>query len=298
MTRHLLHVGYPKTGSTYLQRWFEAHPQLAFADGGIAGFRSVYAIAREAATGRADPLVRVTSLEGLTAPGPDAGGMSVDYAAYRQFEMAAAQSRVCSTLGALFPGAMVLIVTRGFRSVILSALSQYARSGGDVDVLQLTRSAGWDRDFATVFHYDRVIGEYERTFGTGNVLVLPYELLRDDADAFLRALTGPLGVEPLAPLRERVNESLSPIELHWYPRITRFVRKLGSPRLFETYIAAAQRNRLRRGIALLQRLRPGVPITADSIPDELVNAFRGLADSLRGRPLYAPYASEYLFANG
>lgn len=294
MTRHLLHIGYPKAGSTYLQRWFASHPQLAFADGGLAGFRSVYAIAQSAASAEADPLVRVTSCEALAVPGEDAGRPSVDYDGYRRFDMAAAQERACRTLAALFPGATVLIVTRGFRAVILSALSQYARSGGDLDLAEHIRSAGPDHHLIAVFDYDRLIAEYQRAFGAANVLVLPYELLRDDADAFLRALAEPLGIEPLAGPRERVNEGLSPVELYWYPRLTRAVRRLRSRRLFGAYIAAAQGNRLRRGIALLQRLRPGEPVTAASIPDEFLDAFRGRAESLRGNPLYAAYAAEYL----
>lgn len=294
MTRHLLHIGYPKAGSTYLQRWFESHPQLAFEDGGIAGFRSVYAIAQAAASSRAEPLVRVTSCEALASPGEDAGRTSIDYDTYRRFDMADAQTRACSTLASLFPGAMVLIVTRGFRAVILSALSQYARSGGDLDVAELIGKADRDHDLTVVFHYDRLIAEYQRAFGAANVLVLPFELLRDDAGAFLRALAAPLGIDAHAAPRERVNEGLSPVELYWYPRLTRFVRRLRSRRLFDTYIAAAQRNRLRRGIAVLQRLRPGAPVTAASIPEEFVNAFRGRAESLRGNPLYAAYAAEYL----
>ncbi len=32
----LLHIGCPKTGTTYLKRWFEAHPQLLFVHDGMA----------------------------------------------------------------------------------------------------------------------------------------------------------------------------------------------------------------------------------------------------------------------
>jgi hypothetical protein len=51
MSRHLVHIGYPKAGSTYLQRWFASHPQLAYREGGIAGFPNVYALARDGAAG-------------------------------------------------------------------------------------------------------------------------------------------------------------------------------------------------------------------------------------------------------
>lgn len=291
--RHLLHIGYPKAGSTYLQRWFEAHPQIAYVEGGVGGLQSAYSIAREAAEGGVDPLIRVTSSEVLSAPGPDAGRASVDYGRYAAFDMASAQSRVCTMLAALFPGATVLIVTRGFRAVIRSALSQYARSGGDADVLQLIRGQR-DHDLAVAYHYDRLIGEYQRAFGESNVIVMPFELLRDEPDAFIRTIAARLGVEPVAAPSGRVNEGISPVELYWYPRLTRFARRLPSRRLFDSYIGAMDRGRLRPAVALLQRLRPGTPVTLESIPDEFVDAFRGRAESLRGNPLYAPYAAEYL----
>ena len=37
-----------------------------------------------------------------------------------------------------------------------------------------------------------------------------------------------LGIDPHPPSRERINESLSPIEMYWYPRLTRFVRRIPS----------------------------------------------------------------------
>lgn len=290
-TRHLLHVGYPKAGSTFLQQWFSGHPQLAHHYGAIAGFRDMHAIARE---GTLDHhyRYRVTSNEELVAPRPDAGSAAVDYEHPREgVTLAVAQERVCAMLAALFPNATVLIVTRGFRSMILSSLSQYARSGGEADLRELL-GHGQQREHA--WHYDALIALYRRTFGDENVLVLPYELLRDDAEAFTRTLAGRLGIDPHPPSRERVNESLSPVEMVWYPRLTRIVRCVPSRRLFDLYIRAALRNDLRLPIALLDRIRPVKPFTSGSIPEEVVARFRGCADSLRENPLYAPYAADYL----
>ena len=296
VTRHLLHIGYPKTASTFLQRWFEAHPQLAYVEGGIGGFRDVYAIARENAVSCNEPLYRVTSAEVLSAPLPDSGKRAHDYSRVPPLATADAQRGVCSTLAALFPNARVLIVTRGFRSMILSSLSQYARSGGDLDLCDLIRKTIEQRDprFLQSWDYDALLGFYRNAFGSDNVLVMPYELLRDDADQFIRTLSENLGIEPCPVEKHRINESLSPVELYWYPRLTRAVLRLPSPRMRAAYASAAMRNRLRRPIAILQRLRPGTPVTSASIPDELVEMFRGRAESLRNNALYAPYEAEYL----
>lgn len=296
MTRHLLHVGYPKTGSTFLQRWFATHPRLAYVEAGIAGFRDVYSIARESAVAKDAPLYRVTSAEVLTAPIPDAGERVIDYKNVFNVRVATAQLQICSTLASLFANATVLIVTRGFRSMILSTLSQYARTGGEIDLVQMVRTAHEQRDqrFLESWDYDTLISAYRSAFGADNVIVLPYELLRDDADKFIHTLALRLGIDPIPAERERVNEALSPVELYWYPRLTRVMRRLPASRLRAAYISAAQENRLRRPIAVLQRLRPGTPFTAASIPDGLVDMYRGRAESLRGDPLYAPYAADYL----
>jgi hypothetical protein len=294
MTGHLIHVGYPKTGSKFLQRWFAAHPQLAFADGGIAGFRDVYAIAQESVAPRADLLYRVTSCEGLTAPHANAREAVVEYARERHVDMATSQSAACQSVAELFPNALVLIVTRGFRSMILSSYSQYVRSGGDADLADLI-AAKTNLSALDPWDYDAIIDLYTRAFGEGNVIVMPYELLRDDVDAFTRTLESRLGLSHFDIAPDRVNASLSAVEMYWYPRLTRAARKLpiGS-RLRGLYQRAAFANRLRPLIATLQRLRPGKPITADAIPDEVVNAYRGKAERLRGNPLYARYAIDYM----
>jgi hypothetical protein len=299
MTGHLIHVGYPKTGSTLMQQWFDAHPQLAHRYGSIAGFRDVQAIARAGAARDDDAILyRVTSCEGLSTPLAHAGDLAIDYS--RETDMAVSQMRVCSALASLFPNAVVLIVTRGFRSMILSSYSQFVRSGGDVDLAESL--AGWqteagaELDFTNVtpWDYDHLIKIYTEAFGAGNVIVMPYELLRDDPDEFTRWVSRRLGIDHLPATSERVNESLSPAAMYWYPRLTRLVRRTRSRKVFELYIRAAFNKRLGLLIAVLQRLRRGTPVTAAAIPDDVVNAFRGKAESLRGNPLYAPYATEYL----
>jgi hypothetical protein len=301
MTRHLLHIGFPKTGSTLLQQWFAAHPQLAFADGGIAGFYDVYGIVRSGVHPRGDVRYHVTSSEGLSAPNPEAGGGSVEYLDRHRANMPASQAAICATLSAIFGGSLVLIVTRGFRAMILSSYSQYVRSGGNVpfDELIAPPRAGRSADvehLATLgpWDYDRVIGLYAAAFGAANIIVMPYELLRDDAHAFFATLAARLDIDHIHAATERVNPSLSPVEMFWYPRLARTAQRMRSARLFRFYARLAFTNRLRVPIRVLQRLRPGTPVSANAIPDAVLDSFRGRAESLRGNPLYAPYASDYL----
>ena len=288
VTGHLIHVGFPKTGSNFLRRWFLEHPQLAYANGAIAGYRDVYGLVREAAAPRAEVRYRVTSSEALTAPHRDTG--SDVYRHDDPVDPAVGQENACAALRAIFPNAHVLIVTRGFRSMIYSSYSQYIRLGADVPIEALSDhpmiGAPWD--------YDRVIAMYEEAFGAERVIVMPWEMLRDDVDGFFRFLEGRLGLTHFPPSPGRLNPSLSPVELYWYPRLTRMVQRLpiGS-RMKRVYLRGALANRFHGLIALLQRVRPGKPVTAEAIPERLIDAYRRKARTLRDNPLYARYASDY-----
>lgn len=293
MTRHLLHVGYPKTGSKVLQRWFAEHPQIAFDSDGIAGFRDVHAMTRAAAMQHQDVRCHVTSYEGFVAPRVDSEALLIDYEAARRLDLHAAQESVCAILRELFPNADVLIVTRGFRAMILSAYSQYLRSGGDATFEELTALR---TDDPSRWNYDQLIATYTRAFGAERVLVLPYELLRDDADRFARIIEERLGLDHHAPPRERLNVSLSPAELYWIPRIIRTARRLPWRRAARLATRAASAKRLRIPIRVLERMHRDRRVTIDSIPAEVVEALRGRADSLRDDPLYAPYAADYLWS--
>jgi hypothetical protein len=295
MTGHLLHIGYAKTATNFLRAWFAAHPQIGFVHGGIAGFANVHELSRLSHPGRPEPLWRATSSEVLATPHSEIGE-GVSYDRERRAALPAEQAEICERLAGLFPGASVLIVTRGFRSMILSSYSQYVRTGGAADLEALIA----DAQDADAWHYDRLIGLYRAAFGADHVVVLPWELLRDDPAAFAAAIERRLGLDPGPLPGHRYNPSLSATELRWYPRITRALLALPvgeriRRRLFRVHARAAFRNRLRRPIAVLQRLRPAPPVTAALIPDALVERFRGQAELLRSEPPFAPYSADYLF---
>jgi len=281
MTRHLIHIGYPKTGSNALRAWFAAHPRIAFEDGAIAGWRSVYAIAAGPARSARAAAWRVTSGEGLATPHPQVGRPRVDYAGLRPGEIAAGQARVCGDLAALFPGAAILIVTRGFRAMLLSSYSQYVRTGGRLDFAAFCRT-----DSDGVWDFDRLIGLYEAAFGAGNVIVLPYERLRDDPQGFLADLAGRMDLDPHASSVPTLNAAVSPAALAWFPRLARRL----PPALFARAEAGGA---LERAARLLQTLRP-LPLPDESqVPEAILRRYRDCAARLRTRPGFAAYVRDY-----
>src|SRR4051794_5362767 len=118
MQRHLVHVGYPKAGSTTLQAWFASRSEFVFADETIGGVTSADGIAGHVAT--TDDAVRwvVTSAERLIVPAIE------DFGEPPTEPIAVRRRRVCERLRTMFGDPTILIVTRGFRGIMASNYSQ------------------------------------------------------------------------------------------------------------------------------------------------------------------------------
>jgi hypothetical protein len=303
MTQHLIHIGWPKAGSSFLQEWFARHPELHYSPNGIAGFSDVLGLARVL---EMPYRYHVTSAENLAVPSPNAGHAHPGGGRPGPPQRDAIQPRqaaVCTLLSALFPGSRVLIVTRGFRSLVRSGYSQGVRMGFPSRPASRSAPGGAPQTGAVrPHHYDYVIGLYRAAFGAENVIVLPYELLRDDQARFLATLEERLGLEHVEIPIGRVNESLTPEELYWYPVISRAVSAVTmtiGERAYRTiyprYVWLTFHNRLRPLVRVLSRIRPGRRVTEAYFGPRYGLQFAGQAESLRGDPLYAPYADDYLW---
>lgn len=134
MPNHLIHIGYPKTASTFLQEWFERHPQLFFSKGLLGGFQNVHDICRQSPKMYDKAFkTNVTSHELFSFPIIEIGDLIFDvdntYASKgKKFQ--AIQKTTSVILKNLFPNAKILIITRGFQSIIHSTYSQYIAIGG------------------------------------------------------------------------------------------------------------------------------------------------------------------------
>lgn len=290
---HLLHVGYPKTGSKFLQRWLQAHPDIAFSPWGIAGFGDAHALMAAAAL--PPPAWHATSHEALLTPLAQIDDFGAGQGAIA-LPTRSSQEAACAMMAGLFPGAQVLIVTRGYESLIRSFYAELVVGGatygfGDFcEALLAQAEAGAD-----VFHFDAAIESYAAAFGEERLLVLPYELLRDRPDDFLGAIEARLAIRPLRMPADRVRPSPSEPRLAAYRRMTGWVRAVPGPaglrqRFGRSYVAALRTGRL-GGVAAAFEGR-GEPLGA--VPARLVEAFAGRSERLRGHPLYRDWAADYL----
>jgi hypothetical protein len=296
LDRHLIHIGYPKAGSHFVQRWFACHPQLQFVHLRFAGFSDVRDLARQRASGPGTVRYLVTSAEEFAAPHPTAGTMDPE----RQGTTPEAQTAVRDTLVSLFRDPWILLLTRGFRSVLISGCSQYVRLGGHLDFFTGDAPSPAELDRARhSWNYNHLVRIYREAVGD-RLIILPYELLRDDPQLFLRELERRLGLEPFDAPLDKIHPSFSPVELRWYPRISSLVRRLPlrgrlKKSVWERYVRSVRANRWRAPIKALQRLDPAQPITPDLVPRETLEYFRGRADELKSEPFYDRYAEDYLF---
>jgi len=204
----LVHVGYHKTGTTWLQTGLFADEAPGFvrpwdskAIRGALVLADPFGFdAREARRSFAPGLggaarrglVPVVSDERLSGS-PHAGGYDAALLAER--------------LAAVFPEARVLLAFREQVELIHSIYKQYVRDGG------VATLAGYlhPRNPAEIpqfrfghFEYDRPIRRYRELFGDDRVLALPFELLAADERAFVDEILAFCGLQPGADYRPGV----------------------------------------------------------------------------------------------
>lgn len=217
----LLHIGYHKTATTWLQDglfqegsgsfvspWSRAEIVERFIsvdpfdfDGAAA--RAWFAAGIDAALAR--DLVPVLSHEQLAGNAHSGGHNS-----------RANADRLAEAL----PRARVLIVIREQRSMVVSVYKQYVRACGvaSVDRYLHPPVRGNDRGIPLFeprfLEYHRLIGYYRSRFGADHVRVLPFEALRRDRRRFVDDVVSFAGARPPGDLSYRsVNPTISAASL-------------------------------------------------------------------------------------
>lgn len=211
--RPLIHVGYHKTGSTWLQERIFSDPAFGFrktatplpVDEAFVALepftfdpdraREVMAgLFADAAAADAVPVISHERLSGDI----ETGGVDAPLIADR--------------LAATYPDARILVVIREQRDMLLS-IHKTELTFGTYRIPERWR----DRTITerrspsptlSYFAYDRLISRYRELFGADDVLVLPYELLRRDAGAFVSSIASFCGVA--APAGNVPDEAANP----------------------------------------------------------------------------------------
>lgn len=221
MPQHIIHIGFPKAGSTFLQHYFSEHPDIDYDRMDFDYYRSTGKIDFSIMDKKVDTPFRVLSEEELSVSAAHVQKVGVEYQAY---DIKKQTQQTAEDLKEMFPNAKVIIITRGYKSLIPSIYSQFLMSGGRYNFSNFIQKFG--SLFAHHYHYDYIYELYVSVFGLENVLILPYELLRKDAKYFLKTIETFCGWNHLDFNPGGINRSLSPQYIPWVLFSSRMVYQL------------------------------------------------------------------------
>jgi Sulfotransferase family len=239
----LLHVGYHRTATSWLQKNVFADQAAGF---GWTGKKAVDHPVRQvislrwsefdadALRGRFDELIE-----------PIRAGGHVPVVSFERLSGHAASgghdsAQIAERLKAVFPEARVLVVMREQRSAILSNYKMYVKAGGAATLRDFLvpattpnrRLPTFDFEF---FEYHHLLERYRRLFGAENVLALLYEQFVEDARSYVRSIATFAGRPPAdslldsLPYGESQHGSPSTSELRTQRVLNHFIRSELNP---------------------------------------------------------------------
>lgn len=304
MPTHLIHIGYPKAASTFLQEWFRRNPQMQFSTQRLAGFPNTSEVCQFASSDNKSHIKYfVTSAEHFIYPNVNLGenvpmGISDadKFPIVRNIQRS--QINICDTLKELFPNGKVLIITRGFNGILKSGYSQLIRFGGRLTFDQYCELIR--HNMANFFNYNFLIDTYIKKFGEDNVIVLPFELLAENKNRFLTHLEEILGLESFDKDIKPLNKSLSDQDLFWYVWLSTFINRLSGTfgskfqnNFYKLHLYLLRNYKLQGLVVLLKKLMPNKSIHRKDIPEELLYEAGQQATILKRFPIYEPYLKDY-----
>lgn len=191
--RVLLHIGFHKTGTTFLQDHVFDPPGRGFASPwSIVGGEAVEQFVLKHPGRYVASETRREFFEAVDAMGRDEKAVPVishedlcGYPANHRYY----GHEVAGRLHETFPDAQVLIGVREQKSMLRSLWGQYVRKDGEWSLSEFFGDGVERLGFRPIcrldhFEYPLLINRYRALFGADRVRVLPYELLRRDPLAY------------------------------------------------------------------------------------------------------------------
>lgn len=189
---HVVHVGYHKTASTWLQECIIPEFQTI----SVAESLVIQSLCR-ALVEAEDEDRPVAALGALLASSKDKLILSYEGLSGLTWDGAPERFRTAERLRHVFQtGVKILIVIRSQPDMLASLYAQYVNEGGTARLQQFIAGRAPGCRFDQYYlEYDKLVGHYCARFGHQNVLVVPYERLRQDPVEFVRELGRLIGSE-------------------------------------------------------------------------------------------------------
>jgi Sulfotransferase domain len=230
LSRPLIHIGYHKTGTSWFQKNLFDTKENGFSplvsnrvskddkglfecqrfarnfifglEGNLLGSDEFSADSVRELLADCKPIdsgIPVISHERLSG-NPHAGGFDSE--------------KICSRLSQVFDSPKIFMMLREQKSLILSCYFQYLGMGGTLSIQDYVNQPDDERlpKFnKSFFQFNHLISRYQKAFGKDHVLVLPYEMFRDDPHQMLEKLKSFTGavVPDSLPFAQKVNSRLN-----------------------------------------------------------------------------------------
>jgi hypothetical protein len=203
MTEPLIHIGYHKSGTTWLQEEVFCKSHLGFCTPwghqshlAIDHFVIVNPFRFDAAESRRQFIPGLESAAALQLVPVITHEDLCGYPVYGRYY----GKEVAERLHATFPNARILIGIREQRSSLVSHYRQFLGQGESATIENFIGGAAQVPGFAPIcrldhFEYDMLVNHYRRLFGPDKVLVLPLELLRENMREYVDAIRGFVGID-------------------------------------------------------------------------------------------------------
>lgn len=189
----LLHIGFHKTGSSFLQAYFNSHPKVCFT-------RNIDI--QESENNKTVHLV-ISNMQITVSMKMNT---SIDEL-NESFDIETFHRNNARNLYLLYPEGKVLIGVRNFEDMLPSLYSQYLINCGR---LTFDKFIGINKNqLVKIFNYDKVVEIYSQFFSIDQIVVLPYEMLKSNPEDFLRIVESELSLARFDFSSEIVNKSLT-----------------------------------------------------------------------------------------
>lgn len=294
----LIHIGLPKTATTYMQTLWSHDPQVCLVQNGLLGLISdARQRGKEASHMNYRPSAAPISFDAQPQHGQKVVFSNealssayinerADAAQVRAFQELAA-ARMKSTVAK----SRVLLVTRSPEKLILSIYNQAVKQGGTDTFKQFVRR---ERGFIEqALNIRELFNIWKQQYGSGNVLILPMELLRDNEVRFYEEIERFSGVPaPRVKAPDPVNTSLQGGHLEVMRQFNKWAQLFSEhgkhggrlpPNLQQAlsllrfdvrYAMETPTAALDRRLKLLERNMRQPPVDSADLPPELLKAIR------------------------
>jgi Sulfotransferase family len=262
VTLPLVHIGYHKTGTNWLQEELFGDPRTGYRWLGKQPLtHPVHTLVR-ARPFDFDPAAVRSEFEPMLAEAERDGLLPVvsfPRLSGHPYSGGYDSRQIADRIAQVFPEGRILVVIREQRSMIVSTYKQYVNAGGEAKLghfLQPSKQREWrvpGFDYGH-FAYDGLIGHYRSLYGADTVLVLPYEQFVADGPGFVEAIARFAGREIPAdaiarlPFDVRSNKAQSALAIEVARPLNRFRRRsdLNPEPLFESRLLSKAGTRIRR----------------------------------------------------